>query len=597
MTGDDQFPEPGPVAEYRDPELVRQFESDPVPQHGAGFWTELEARLGGGEAELVGVGARADHDDEVGELLPLTTATDPVVAPTAARRWGAGRLVAVAAAMLAVLGVGGAVLVAQSRSSSPVESAAPDRSTAIDDEVEEYESSPSTTSTTSATTTTTTASTAVTSGSSTAVAGAADYFADEVRVEEIGPGRVVAFSPDDGSVLVVDDAPGVAAGCEGAELLMLYGQNLATGARRPAVDDGLVVETGGLDLAISPFGSTPGEVGTRPVYGQDWCDGEANTVWRGVMATDGTISMVQPVEAGTADDPFAAEPPAGRNGYRVPSPDGEHVLVVSASAALVAEAGPEPGGTEAIVATLPDDVEVEGIRDGLWSPSGEVVALSADRSVVLWSPWTGEYQHFESGPVNGLVFDNTGGRLAVVSWDDGVASSMLTFGDRGELVPAPPRCSGRVAFAPLTAAGLASRGLPPEVIETVLTIDQAAATCQWEILGRLTPDGFVASLGGGDPVELWRQKEATGQSPMWYLRTLFRQPTVVDDESEPAVHIWPSIQQDGDCRLDETERASVIALGSDPAEAEEACITVGGYAGYRTVIDAAGRWRVFVAGE
>lgn len=583
MTGDDQIPEPGPVAEYRDPELVRRFQSDPVPQHGAGFWSELEARLGG---------ASGSDTPDVTAPLPVTS-VDLAPVRTDEGRWTAGRWLVAAA--VAVLGLGGAFLVAQGRSSSPVESAAPSPDSGQDDA--DDETAPPMTSTTLARTTTTAAPPSTSTVPQPPVAPGPDYFADGVRVDPIGPGRVVAFSPDDAAVLILDDAPGVASGCEGAELLALFTQDLNTGRRRSTLGEGVAIETGGLELAISPFGATPDEVATRPVYGKEWCDGEPSALWRGVLAADGQVSMIEPVEMAGADDPFAAGQTGLYDGSGLTSPDGEHVVVISGSTAQVAERGAEGGAVGPVVASLPDDLGLRSISGGSWSPAGDVVALSAEGALVLWSPWTGEHQRFDSQAASGLVFDNSGGRLAVVSWDGDTTSSLLTFGDRPEPVPAPPRCSGRVAMPALSTQSLIEQGLPPQVITTAIAIDDAAATCDWSTLEGLTPEEFVAGFGGGDALEIWRQQEANGQSPMWYLRTLLRQPNVVDTTLEPVLHVWPSLYLKEDCSYGPADKEILDALGYGSTLGEEACELVGGYLGHRTAIDASGQWRYFVAGD
>jgi len=604
MTGDEQFPEPGPVAEYRDPELVRRFEREPVPQHGAGFWSELESRLGlpgaeigtdSGEGDGGGTGAGAEEIESLTnriELLPAPTAT-----PAAAGRWGTGRWLAAAAAVLAVLGLGGAALVSQGRSSSPVSSAAPALEQSDDGaEAGADEPTPSSTSSTVVSTTTTTQPATTTSTTSTVIDPVVDYFDGDVRVDSIGRGRVKAFSPDGSAVLVVDDAPGVAAGCEGGELLALYTQDLATGQRRPTMGEDASIETGGLDLIVDPLGITPDEVGTRPVYGREWCDGVSSALWRGTLSGDGLIVNLEPVSVGTADEAFAG-PNGGRDGgggadgSSLVAPDGRHILVTGGASAEVREVDTDGDGVaDSVVASLPDDVEVASVLAAAWTPDGQAVALSTDDALVLWSPWTGVSQRLPGDGARTLLFDSAGGRLAV---GDGATISILTFGDRPEPAAAPPRCSGRIDLEPLTTGELSDQGLPKEVVQTVLAIDDAASTCNWVALDRLTQEDFVSSLGGDDPVAFWRSEEAAGSSPMWYLRALFRQTDAVEAVDGGGVHVWPAINQDDDCQLDEAERASVLALGLDPAATEEACLVTGGYSGFRTSVGPDGRWRSF----
>lgn len=606
MTGDEQFPEPGPVAEYRDPELVRRFEREPVPQHGAGFWAELESRLG-----LPGADADADTDTEpsdgtdtgegVEEIESLTTPIELLPAQAGGGRWGTGRWLAAAAAVLAVLGLGGAALVSQGRSSSPVSSAAPALDQSDDGaEIDAEEPNPSSTSSTAVSTTTTTEPVTTTSTTSAVADPVVDYFEDDVKVDSIGRGLVKAFSPDGSAVLILDDAPGVAAGCEGAELLALYTQSLATGQRQPTMGQGASIETGGLDLIVDPFGATPDEVGTRPVYGRESCDGEPSLLWRGMLSGAGQIANLEPVSIGAADDPFAGSGSAGgsaggsgggADGSSIVAPDGRHVLVAEGSSAEVREVDTDGDGVaDSAVASLPDGIEVASVLAAAWTPDGQAVALSTDGALLLWNPWTGASQSLPGGGARTLLFDGTGGRLAV---GDGTTITILTFGDRTEPVAAPPRCSGRIDLDPLIASKLSDQGLPTEVVETVLAIDDAASTCNWTALDRLTDEDFVSSLGGDDPVAFWRSEEAAGSSPMWYLRALFRQANAIEAADGGGAHIWPAINQDDDCQLDEAERASAVALGLDPVATEEACLVTGGYSGFRTSIGPDGRWRSF----
>lgn len=612
MTGDERFPEPGPVAEYRDPELVRRFEREVPPQHGPGFWTELESRLtssadrsaggtDGADSAPDGDLGTDDHEDAPSTLLgPSVTEPIPLVPSSAGPRWGTGRWLAVAAATIAVVGLGGAVLIGQSRSSSPVESAAPTPGVESDDDEAAVgqDAAVSSTVTTRPPMTTTTAPASTTSLATSAVDQPVDYFDDAVRVDSIGPGQALAFSPDGSALLVLDDAPGVAGGCEGAELLALYTQDLATGERRPAMGTEARIETGGLDLLVDPFGATPDEVGTRPIYGQEWCDGEVGQRWRGTLTSDGQITMAEPIEVGGADDPFVASADSGSS-LIVASPDGRHLLTLSEVGVQVVEVDGEAGADDdpaegTVVATAPDDLVTGPVTAGAWSPDGQAVALGTMDSLLLWNPWTGASQRFDADPARDVLFDPSGGRLAVAGGDSIV---VLTFGSRPVPVPAGPRCSGRFDVAALTAERLAKQGLSAAAADTVLAIDTAAAICDWAALDLLAPDDFIASFGGGDPVELWQREEAEGGSPMWYLRTLFRQPHVVTTVEDGTVHLWPAIHQDDDCTLDDQERAIAIALGLDPTAAEESCVTIGGYAGYRTTIGADGIWRAFLAGD
>lgn len=619
---DEYVDDPGPVAEYRDPELAARFDAEPVPDHRPGFWAELESSLQtgveAGTDETDGVepgfrlhavggdrgldtGAGSDPGRPEGAILGAVAAPESAMGP-GDRRWGPARWLAVAAGVLMAAGIGAAALLAGDGGSAPVESAAPtpssdppSTSTTIDPSTTELVTTESTER--PATTTTAPADT----GAATTVAddgAGVDLLAVEVGARAVGSGHLLGFSPDDSTVLVVDDAPGVGRGCEGAELLALYAQDLASGRRTPALGDGATVETGGLSLLISPFEASPPSVGTRPVYWIDWCDGTPGAVRRGVLAADGRITMVEPVATGSDDDPFADQVEARAQGVGQVSPDGSRTLVVDdGTAEVVSIDGGTPTTWE-----LPVALAGAAVSSGAWSPDGQVVALGTDDSVIVWSPDTGRHRVFDSGRVLGLVFANDGRRLAVTSMNGtGPTGTVLSFGPLPEPAPAPPRCSGAVDLAPIESSGSSDRPLPERVAATAAAIDRAAAACDWDALDGLTGPAFTASFGGDDPVPLWRAQEVGGGSPMWYLRTLLRLAPAVDgaigDPTDPARWVWPSFHLSPDCEFDTDDRAALEALGEDPDRVEADCRTVGGYLGYRTAIDETGAWRSFVAGD
>lgn len=604
---DDPTSDPGPVAEYRDPELARRFDGAPIPAHGPDFWSDLEASLSG--ASTVGDGPHltavpADSAaspippaSPIAEAGPVPDAS-PLPDPVPAGRWGTGRWLAVAAAVLVVAGAGGLAIAYGQGRSSPIVSAAPASSASSSTTMELEADEPVPPSTTAAPTSTSTTSATVISPPPSA-GDAVDYFDGGATVVPVGTGRAVGFSPDDRALLVVDEGPGPGLGCEGAHLLALYAQDLATGARIPALPDGMAVETGGLQLAISPFGATPPEVGARPVYWTDWCDGVRATTRRGLLAPDGTISMIEDVEAGGDQDPFAdgrTDLGEGASAVGRPSPDGTAILIVEERSVRVSPIDDPSAGP-----TLPDAEPAGGTvyRTGAWAPTGEVVAVASGTEVVLWNPTTGEQQRFDAAGVLDLVFDNSGRRLAVVSaGETGYATKVFTFGGLPDPTPAPARCSGGVELAPIETRSLTSAGLSSEAAATAAAVDRAAATCDWAALARLTGKEFTASFGGADAVGLWEAQEAAGDSPMWALRQLLRLPagTRAGDDDTPAMFVWPALQLREDCDY-RKDRRTLDALGYDLEQAEEDCEQVGGYLGYRTAIDADGRWRYFVAGD
>ena len=170
---------------------------------------------------------------------------------------------------------------------------------------------------------------------------------------------------------------------------------------------------------------------------------------------------------------------------------------------------------------------------------------------------------------------------------------MLTFEGLPDPVPANDRCSGRSIVQAVDEDELRQAGVPAEVVTTAVAIDRAAATCDWAALSELLGDGFTASLGGGDAIAFWRDGEAKGRRPMWYLRTVLGLPWADDGERV----VWPSVFIRADCDWAPDEYRYLEALGYDEKTAEENCETIGGYADYRVGIDRDGHWRFFVAGD
>ena len=573
----DPFPFPpdddAPVAEYRDPELARRFADDPVPPHDPAFWDRLELAVAGREPQVLATGP-----------APLELVGPPARDP----RWTSTRWLAAAAVLLAVVGVGGIVLAVANRSAS-VESAEGNHATLSGDST-----SPSTgpASTAPATTTTAPEATTTTAKPSTAAASGegVDYFGDSA-VTGIGRGRAVAFSPDDRAILLVDDAPGVELGCEGAELLALYTQDLATGERRPTLGPGSTIETGGIELLVPTVAGATSATGARPVRWTEYCDGERSVTRRGTLSPDGFISLVEDVETGGSDDPFGrgrVESVARVGGDAVPSADGRFTLRLSAGTVTVTSDG---AGDE------PAELVAPAVEFGVWAPGGDVVALAGADGVVVWNHRTGESRTFPGARAGRLVFDNQGNRLALVSFDDVATTSVLTFGDPPAIAPAAPRCSGDVDLPPIDPKALGTGGLPPAVVETVSALDAAAATCDWSALDLLAGQDFVASFGGGDPVTLWQAAEAGYGSPMWQLRMVLRQPYGTEGDSEPTIFAWPELFLRQDCDWDEADLRALREMGYGEGDARSDCEALGGYAGYRTGIDRSGTWRYFVAGD
>ncbi len=563
---------PGP---YRDDELAMRLAADPVPDHRPGFWSDLQDELDPPTAIL-----------RPGPAAPtIVDADGPSVA-----RWSPGRVLLGAAAAVLAVALAGVAVVMADRTATPIESAGSVSSGRTDQ-----------TTSTVAPTTTAGAEAPTTPAPGSDVeqplesdGPAADYFgAAEVTV--IGSGVAVGFSPDDSAALIVDDAPGSEVGCEGAELLTLYAQDLSTGTRRAVLPEPMTIETGGIDLRVLP-GPAADRSGARDVYWTEYCDGSRSATWRAMMAPDGSIAGVESVAADSLDDAFSLSgvPTAEVVGATALSPDGTLGLYVDDGAASVGSTDPDDGERR----DLPESAAWGRITGGTWDPSGTVVALAADQTVVLWDVASGTVGQVAAPGVGRVLFDNSGQLLALVSFDPLPSTSVVTFGGAAPPLPTPDRCSGDVDLAPIGFEELAAGGLSDGVASLVAAIDEAAAMCAWDALDRLVGPDFVASFGGGGALEEWRAAEALGGSPMWWLRVVLRQPyesVVVEGQT---FHAWPAVSvRDGCESFTEADRRSLAALGYSEEAIATDCELFGGYGGYRTAIDDTATWRYFTAGD
>jgi hypothetical protein len=137
-------------------------------------------------------------------------------------------------------------------------------------------------------------------------------------------------------------------------------------------------------------------------------------------------------------------------------------------------------------------------------------------------------------------------------------------------------------------AGTADQGENERVRAARDAIVAAAVQCDYELLAEIAAPGFVASFGGGDPVDLWREAEEAGDPVLATLVHVLRSPHVRDQEG---TYVWPSLVS-GDAEaaeLDELEKT----LGTDL----EGWFLDGMYVGPRVGIRADGDWVFYVNGD
>ncbi|MEB3223192.1 MAG: hypothetical protein VKS61_14040 [Candidatus Sericytochromatia bacterium] len=137
----------------------------------------------------------------------------------------------------------------------------------------------------------------------------------------------------------------------------------------------------------------------------------------------------------------------------------------------------------------------------------------------------------------------------------------------------------------------ATRGLPPAVARTREALLRLASHHDYDGLARLAlapGKGFVYHLGFEQrrPAAYWRQRAARGEAPLLKLVALMRLRPV----QSRGVFLWPAAAMNPD------ETAWADLKGLYPATRIER-FRQEGYTGWRTGIDAQGRWTMFLAGS
>lgn len=595
------------AGEYRDEQLSRAFDADLVPQHGSDFWSNLQVNLG---VETPGLttgsttGSTTVSEQPTGQA-PDRGRTDDSTTPLQLldhhgpgtddaellsvrpidRRRRAALPMLIAAAMIAVVGLGVVALVIAANNQTTVDTGPATADVSVGDE----ERSPDTTAQPGDREPDDQSGKASAGDPDAVQPLRADYFSDPQAVS-IGSGQIVGFSADESSVLLVDETSGPELGCEGAPMLELWTQDLAGGVR---YNQDVPVQTGGLEVtAIENNGD-----GSQTLTWVDFCDGAISSAKTGQLAADGQLDQVEEIDANSQSSSFDSS--------EVVSPDGSTVLTLDGGPARVRLVDGDENSSEQTTEWALDLPDIRG-GGGSFDPTGQVVAIPGADVVHLWLFRT---DRLVTVPVVGAYdtgFSASGELLRVSSFDETRGATVVVFdGDQRPIQPLVDGaettvvCSGTVELAPLSPDDLVAAGLSPAAAETAMVIDSAAAQCDWESLTTLAGDDFTASLGGGG-VELLIESEEAGTDTLRTLRVLLRQPFGSQQPAgDPgALYVWPAafLRDSCDAFTDE-DRASLLELGYSEDDIARDCDALGGYAGWRVGIDADGNWLYFVAGD
>lgn len=161
----------------------------------------------------------------------------------------------------------------------------------------------------------------------------------------------------------------------------------------------------------------------------------------------------------------------------------------------------------------------------------------------------------------------------------------------------PARCSA----SDLSRQAGDQPDLPGPVAEIRREIVAAAVSCDYDALADLATAGvdyFTFSYGAGDdPADHWREAEARGDRPLWYLVQLLALsygfqtgPSFADSQD---TYLWPAAASGN-----EDDWSAISDAGLYTEKELELMRTGGsGYLGYRVGITAGGDWIFFVAGD
>lgn len=586
--------------EYRDPDLARLL-AGPIPDHQPSFWDELSTRI--------------TTESNGGPVTPTTLQTEiPAESTTeqeggiidldlsrSNRRTRRSLTIGLAAALLVVFGSVGlfAALSANGDgdASNDVATEGPDNSIQNDpivdddpnDEADERRDESGQPDGDPALGTPDDAGPDLAKGSLPDSPSQAVVYNDSVEVVNLGTGEALGTTPDGSAILVVDEyreQPNL--GCEGVPELMLYGQDVTTGDRRPLMPEGMTVATGGMRLV---FADEMALLNGRPtaIYWTDFCDGVRNPTWSAVMAPDGTITNPQ-LEAEPASDYFAAID----QGELAPSvatlPGPSYAIQRIGQTIEVASTDPSNPGTWVYGSDVTDRSTMAV------GPAGDVVVINEGERTVIWRFRTDERWIIPTGEVFDYQFGRGGEYLFLNYLFPEPAIGLLNFSGG----PAPVYhvevelpCSGEVDLGELQTQDR----LPPALAEVLASIDEAAANCDWVALTTLAGESFLFGLGGENPASAWPMAQAQGLEPALELRLLLRTPVARIDGRDGPLFIWPAAATKSCEELTAEDRASLLTLGIDDEELAGHCDDFSSYVGIRTGFSETGEWQYLVSGD
>lgn len=157
------------------------------------------------------------------------------------------------------------------------------------------------------------------------------------------------------------------------------------------------------------------------------------------------------------------------------------------------------------------------------------------------------------------------------------------------------------AFTPITSCstdGATAPEAPPSLnpVQTARfeAIGTAVTSCDWVGLGaQLDPDGFTASFGGGEAIELWMDAEQYGEPILTTLLDHMGSTPWISEEGDAA---WPAASAIPWAEVTDEMKQELLPLGYDESSFDF-YTEFGGYIGWRTGINADGMWQYFVAGD
>jgi hypothetical protein len=137
--------------------------------------------------------------------------------------------------------------------------------------------------------------------------------------------------------------------------------------------------------------------------------------------------------------------------------------------------------------------------------------------------------------------------------------------------------------------------LPAPVAATRAAIITAAASCAFDDLAAIagSAEFFSFDFGGSsDPEVFWTQAESLGEPFTARLIELLNGPFVIDELSDPALHVWPSAY-----RIQPTEEDWAALEGIYDTFDIQNFRELDDYLGLRIGIDAEGVWQFAVSGD